>query len=129
MSGLGSRDRIVLDTLLPAGAHPLLPNGVLDIGFDDFYREFERDATPFLRRAFRLSLAAATWIAPLLVGRRPPLERHPREIRERALEAMASSRVVTLRQLVLVLKTVVGLCYGADTSVRESIGYSRRGPA
>jgi hypothetical protein len=120
---LGARDRVVLDTLLPADADPVLPEGVLDPGFDAFHAEFERAAPPVTRRAFRLALLAATWIAPLLVRARPPLSRHPRDVRERALEAMARSRVAVLRQLLVLLKLVAALSYGGRPDVREHLGY------
>ena len=117
--------RVVLDTLLPANAHPLLPLGVLDTRFDDFYDAFVRDATPFIRTAVRIAFLAATWIAPLLVRRRPPLRRLSLDDRERALEAMASSSNALLRQLVVLLKLLAALCYGGDPRVRDAIGYAR----
>lgn len=122
---LSAHDRVVLDTLIPANADPRLPHGVLDLGFDAFYREFEHSATPFMRTAFGLALLAATWMAPVLVGARPPLGRHSRDVRERALEAMATSRFAILRQLLVLLKVVAALSYGGEASVRERIGYSR----
>lgn len=122
---LNARDRIVLDTLLPAGAHPLLSDGVLELGFGPFYEEFERTQHRSLRTAFRLALLAASWIAPLLIGLRPPLNRHARDDRERALEAMAASRSATLRRLLVLLKLVAALSYGGRASVRERVGYAR----
>jgi hypothetical protein len=120
---LGWRDRIVMDTLLPANADPRLPHGVMELGFDAFHAEFERSATRFLRAAFRASLLAATWISPVLVRRAPPLDRLSRPARERALEAMATSRVALLRQLLVVLKLVAAMSYGAQPGVREAVGY------
>ncbi len=116
-------DRAVLDTLLPAGAHPALPRGVLETGFDAFLADLERDAPARLRRAFRLGLFAAGWVAPLLVRRAPPLSRLAAADRERALEAMERSRFAIPRQLLSVLKTVVALHYGALDDVRRAIGY------
>ncbi|TMC49601.1 MAG: hypothetical protein E6J26_10195 [Chloroflexi bacterium] len=68
---------------------------------------------------------AALWISPLLIGRLPPLTRLEPPARERALGAMARSRVYLLRQLLMLLKLVVGFCYGADPQVRAVIGYPR----
>lgn len=124
MAGLGRSDRIVLDTLLPSRADPRLSRGFDDLEFDAFYREFAASAPRAIRVAFRLSLLSATWLAPLLIGKIPPLGRHERDVREHALEAMAASRYGTLRQLVTLQKTVVSLAYGADPNVREAIGYS-----
>ena len=120
---LSQRARIILDTLLPAGAHPALKYGVFDAGFDAFWTDFERTALSSLRWEFYAALFAAIWIAPLLIRRPPPLTLHDRPTRERALAAMASSRFYLLRQLLLQLKLNVSYCYGADRNVRDAIGY------
>ena len=120
---LGERDRLVLRTLLPSGANERLVLGIDDIAFASFYEQFQRDAPALPRRAVSVALLAATWIAPLLIGRLPPLGRLGADERERALEAMSSSRLATLRQLFMLLKTVVALCYGADARVRAALGY------
>jgi len=120
---LSRNDAAVLDALLPAGAHPVLGIGIDRPGFEAFLTELHRHAPPKLWRAFRLALFTAGWAAPLLVRRRPPIGRLSGADRERALAAMADSRVPELRQLVSVLKTVVSLHYGALPAVREAIGY------
>jgi len=116
-------DRSVLETLLPGGVSSDLPLGVLESGFDTFLEDFRELGAADLRRAFRIALFSAGWIAPLLVRRRPPFSRLNAADREAALTAMDGSEVAILRQLVRVLKTVVGLHYGAVPSVRRSIGY------
>src|SRR5438132_9890943 len=118
-----AEQRLVLNTLLPANAHPLLPLSGANTRFDAFYAEFDRTVTPRLRTAFRLAVWAALWISPLLIGRLPPLTRLEPPARERALGAMARSRVYLLRQLLMLLKLVVGFCYGAEPEVRAAIGY------
>ena len=120
---LSKQSRIVLDTLLPSRAHPTLNYGVFDAGFNEFWAEFERTALPSLRWGLRTAVFAATWIAPLLIHRLPPLTLHDRPTRERALAAMALSRFYILRQLFVVLKQAVCFCYGADPNVRDAIGY------
>ena len=120
---LSRLDKAVLEALLPAGANPLLPLGVLESGFESFLVDFESDGAPQLRWAFRLSLVAAGWFAPLLIRRLPPLTRLSPQDRERALESMDRSNITVLRQLMRVLKTVVALHYGAVLSVRQAIGY------
>lgn len=120
---LNSRARTVLDTLLPSQGHPLLKNGIFDVEFDTFYEHFARTGNSSLRWGFRLAVWAAIWVSPLLIGRVPPLLLYPRETRERALAAMENSRFYFLRQLMLILKTVVCLAYGANGQVRDAIGY------
>jgi hypothetical protein len=116
-------DRSVVDALLPSGADPLLPLGLLESGFETFWAESKADLAPPLRLAFRLGLFTAAWVAPLLVRRLPPLSRLLRSDRERALTAMERSNFVFLRQLVRILKTVAALHYGAHPEVRKAIGY------
>ncbi len=120
---LDSRAHLVLDTLLPSHAHPTLTTGLLDAGLDEFWSAFQRTAPPMPRRAFQAAVLAATWLAPVLIGRLPPLARLDRPTRERALAALGASRVPLLRQLFLVLKTVTSLAYGADPAVRRAVDY------
>lgn len=120
---LSGNDRAVLGSLLPARAHPVLGLGILDTEIGAFMTDFRKTSPPHLWRAFRLGLFSAAWVAPLLVRRLPPIARLGESDRERALAAMASSGVPELRQLVGVLKTVVGLHYGGLPEVRASIGY------
>ncbi len=120
---LSTNDLAVLDALLPANAHPVLRTGIVGTGFEEFLDEFHGMAPPHLWRAFRIGLFAAAWVAPVMIGRVPPIARLDGSDRERALAAMASSRVPELRQLISVLKTVVALHYGALASVRAAIGY------
>ena len=123
---LSRRSRLVLDTLLPAQAHPTLRDGILEAGFDNFLLDFQSTASPALRRGFWAALFAATWFSPLLIFRLPPLTRLDRPTRERALLAMETSRVYLLRQMMLLLKTTVCFCYGADPNVRDAVGYPRQ---
>jgi hypothetical protein len=123
---LDSRARIVLDTLLPSQAHPQLPCGVFDAGFDSFYQDFAVTGNAGLRQGFRLGLFAAIWISPLLIGRIPPITLYQRETRERALAAMETSSIYALRQMMVMLKIVVSLCYGANRTVRDAVGYPRQ---
>src|SRR5439155_20599545 len=91
-----TRARIVVDTMLPSGAHPRLPGGV-EAGVPEFLEEFERSATPLLRLGLRAGMAMAVWVAPLLIGRSPPITLYGRATRERALDALARSRIYPLR--------------------------------
>lgn len=125
MSGqrLGSRALCVLDTLLPANAHPTLGRGLLEAGYERFHAEFLRAAPPPMGWALRGALWSAAWVSPLLIGRLPPLTRLEPASRERALEAMAASDVYLLRQALLLVKLAAGLCYGADPDVRRALGH------
>jgi hypothetical protein len=118
---MNRRTRTIVDTLLPSGRPPAYGGDAPDAGFEPFLDEFYRTAPVRLRQGFRVGIATATWFAPILIGRVPPLSMHGRETRERALKAMA--RRYLLRQLLSLLKTVVSFWYGADPEVRAAMGY------
>jgi hypothetical protein len=122
---LGRRSRVVLDTLLPSHAHPGLPVGVLDTEFDTFFADFERQASRPFRVNVRIALWTAVWVSPLLIKQAPPITRLERASREHALSVMGASRSATLRQLLLLLKTIAAVSYGADPRVRDLVGYTR----
>ncbi len=120
---VNARQKAALSALLPAGADSRLPLGLFDAGFEEFYEQYRLEAEPGMRVGFSAALWAAIWLAPLLIGSLPPISRLAPEDRERALEAMLSSRVYALRQLGLVLKAVVSFSYGVDPRVRAAIGF------
>jgi hypothetical protein len=123
---LSKSARVVLDTLRPSEAHPILKFGVFDTDFDAFWSDVERTALPVWRWGFHAALWVANWIAPLLIGRLPPFHQHDRQTRERALVAMENSRIAVLRQMMGLLKTILCFGYGADRNVRDAIGYPRQ---
>lgn len=120
---LTARQRCVVDSLLPSGAHPALARGAFDAGFDEFEKEFRISATPAMRLGFSAALWVAIWLAPTLCGALPPLDRHPRAERERILESLGRSRVYALRQCLLLLKAVVCFSWGADPEIRKATGF------
>src|SRR4051812_10768476 len=123
---LNRRSRVVLETLLPAQTHPVLRRGLMEAGFEQFYIEFQHSASRSLRLGFQAALFVATWLAPLLIGRLPPITRLDPPTHERALLALETSRFYLLRQMMLMLKTTVCFCYGADRQVRDAVGYPRK---
>lgn len=124
MSGLSKRERVVLETLVPSEAHPVLPKGIFDTAFESFYANFElSDSSGKLKLSFRVTMFLAIWVSPLLIGRLPPISLYKTPTRERALDRLFGSRFFLFRQLALTMKLVVALCYGGDRSVRDAIGY------
>lgn len=120
---LTKRSRIVLDTFLPSQAHPNLPHGLFDVGFDDFYADFKKQAIPSIIFGFQFALFLAIWVAPLLLRKIPPITLYDRTERERILNAMYASRSYLIRQMFLIIKMTVCFCYGAAPEVRNAIGY------
>jgi len=117
-----SRDRVVLEALLPPGGPEGLP-GAFEAGFEAFEKGFAADAPLPMRLGWRAALLAAYWISPLLIGRLPPLVRLSPEEREDALCAMGKSRVYLIRQVSLLLKAVTSFGYGGTKEVRRAVGY------
>lgn len=120
---LTRRARIVLDTLLPSGASERVPYGLLDVDFERFYEKLCREAPIAMLVGFHAALTSAIWVAPLLIGKLPPLSRLSRDDREAALRALGKSRYNVLRQMLLILKATSGFCYGGDVRVRDSIDF------
>ena len=116
-------ERVVLDTLIPSDAHPDLTLGLLDAGFEDFYNELAASTPLAMRVGLRATLFVAIWLAPLLIGKVPPITLYDRETREQALQAMASSRSNLLRQMIFLMKMNAGFCYGANAEVRDAVGF------
>lgn len=120
---MNPRQRAALEALAPAGADEALLIGLFEAGFEGFLERFRAEAAPQVRLGFEAALWTAVWVAPLLIGRLPPISRLSPEARERALEAMFASRLYTLRQLGLLLKAVASFAYGADPRVRDVLGF------
>lgn len=118
---LSRSEAAVWEALLPAGAHPDLP-GISLREFERFLKEFRARAPTPLRLALRAALWTAVWVAPLLCGRLRPFLFMTVEERGLALAAMGRSRFYLIRQMLLVLKLVAGLHYGADPRVRKILG-------
>jgi hypothetical protein len=116
----------VLRALLPGleAAEPPLP-GVLDTDVDGFLRSFRSTAHPRLRLGFRAGSFAATWIAPILIRRTPPITRLSPAGRERALEALSRTGVYPLRQLYGAYRLIVAMGYAEDERVRRALGHPR----
>ncbi len=113
----------MLETLVPSAAHPVLSKGIFDTGFESFYADFERNGSGKVKLSFRVAMFLAIWVSPLLIGRLPPITLYETSTRERALDRLFESRFFLFRQLALMMKLVVALCYGADRSVRDAVGY------
>ncbi len=122
MSSLNKRSLAVIDALLPKGEHPHLP-GAMSAGFEEAYRDFERTANLPMRAGFKAALAAAIWVAPVMIGAIPPFTRLSKENRERALRAMAKSDFYHVRQMLFLLKAVTSFCYGVHPEVRHTVGF------
>ena len=120
---LGRGEHVVVETLLSAEDTPGLGLGILDTGYEAFREEFRRTAVLPMRLSLWAAFRAAIWVAPLLIGRLPPLGRLAREERIRALTRLTTHPAYLLRQLGMMLKMNVCLTFGADRRVQRFVGY------
>lgn len=121
---LNARQRAVICALLPPEGPASLP-GAFDAGFEGFYARFEETALPEMRLGFKAALFVGVWVAPLLIGRLPPISRLSSEDGARALEGLGKSRFYLIRQMLLLLKAIVSFHYGAQRPVRDAIGFPK----
>ncbi len=120
---LTKRDHIVLDTLLPAGGNPDLEPGYDPRAFSSFYAKWKSDAVFSMWIGFVAALFVCVWIAPMLIGKIPPISLYKRETREQVLMALYNSKYNVLRQVVFLLKATVSFWFGTDDRVRDALGY------
>ena len=121
---LSAREKGVIDALLPTGLDGF--PGALEAGFEKFEEGFRADAPAAMRLGWRAALFLAAWLSPILIGRRPPLDRLSVDDREAALEAMGTSRIYLFRQVFLLLKAVTSFGYGSTPAVRRAVKYDAR---
>lgn len=108
-----------LRTILPGGTGI---KGVEETDLAPFLVQFRREA-PWL---MRFGLWISTWIylwSPILTVYVPlPLFLLPRAWREKHAFRAATHRWYLMRQTMLMLKMVAGLCWGQDSDVRSQLG-------
>jgi hypothetical protein len=76
-----------------------------------------------MRLGWIAALKIAAWLSPVLIFRLPPIDRLEPQAREDALNALSKSRIYLLRQVMLLLRAVVGFGWGATPEVRRKVGY------
>lgn len=96
--------------------------GIADTGVVEFLRRFRREAAPLLR----LGLYAGCLLfvlGPLFTVYVPlPSFLLPRRLLDRHADRIAQVRPYAVRSLVMLLKMIAGLCWGADAQVRARFG-------
>jgi len=119
---MNPRQRAVIEAMVPEGGHPSLP-GAFSSGFAQFHARFQETALLSMRLGFWAALLAGAWLAPILIGKLPPITRLSIDDRERALEALGKSRFYFVRQMLLLLKAIISFHYGAQRDVRDALGF------
>ena len=111
--------------LYPSGGK--LP-GIEETGLDGFLRQYNREA-PLLMRV-GLTLSSIVFIlSPLLtVGIPLPVVFLSQSLKEKHANKLANHPIYLVRQTVLLLRLVAGLCWGKDPAVRAAMGMSPLGP-
>jgi hypothetical protein len=96
--------------------------GLGEMDLEDFLQRFRRDASAMLLLGMYAGLALFV-LTPLLTVYVPlPSFLLPRALLDRHASRAATFPLYPLRSLILVLKLVAGLCWGAHPLVRERLG-------
>ena len=115
----------VLDSALPAG--DVLP-GIDPDRCAEMLDRIRREAPLILRLSLHASVAVFLASPLLTVGRPcPALWLSPARLDSHA-DRMARHRWYLMRQSMLMIKTVAGLCWGADPAVRGALGMEPYAP-
>ena len=111
--------RYALKTVLPATERV---RGMDDDILEPFLERVGREAPPMMT----LGLVGASWIltfSPILtIGVPLPAFMLPKALLEKHLNRAASHPLYPLRLALTAIKTIAGMCWGADPEVREALG-------
>jgi hypothetical protein len=96
--------------------------GIAECNLDAFLRQFRREATPTLWLGLVIG-ALVFHLTPLLTVHRPipAFLLSPRD-RDRHARSISSTPIYLLRQAVMILKLVAGLCWAGHPAVRGRLG-------
>lgn len=87
-----------------------------------FLRQLQREAPPAIRWALHASVLVFLLTPVLTIGVPLPAKLLSADQVDRHALALAGHRVYLLRQVMVMIKTVGGLCWGADASIRAPLG-------
>ena len=96
--------------------------GIADTGLADFLPRFRRESAPLFRLGF-YAAALLFVLTPILTVYLPvPSFLLPRRLLDRHADRITQLPLYPLRSLLLLLKVVAGLCWGAHPDVRARFG-------
>ena len=96
--------------------------GIRETGIAEFLPRFRREAAPLMRLGLYLGCLLFV-LGPLFTVYVPlPSFLLPRRLLDRHADRIAQVRPYPVRSLVMLLKMVAGLCWGAHPEVRARIG-------
>lgn len=118
-------ERFALRAVMPAGG--ALP-GIEATGLDAFLDRFHREGPA----AFRIGLVAGGALilaSPVLTLRRPvPANWLTPEQLDQHVQRLAYHPLYPVRQSLFLVKMIAGMCWGADPTVRATLGVTPLGP-
>jgi choline dehydrogenase-like flavoprotein len=112
------RDALLAAMIPPDGDRP----GLAELDLRAFWQAFEASAPPLLQLGLRAAVAALTLSPPFLLRDVRPFPLLSRAERDRLLEHASASSSFSLRQMVLLLKTVACFAYFREPSTRRAYG-------
>lgn len=96
--------------------------GIRDTGLMPFLQRFRREASPLLRLGAWAAVALFV-LSPLFTVYAPlPSFLLPAALLDRHAERIARVRSYPVRSLIMLLKMVAGMCWGAHPEVRARLG-------
>jgi hypothetical protein len=96
--------------------------GIVDTGLSPFLRRFRREAAPLLLLGV-YAAAVLFVLSPLFTVYVPlPSFLLPRSLLDRHADRITRTRSYPVRSLIMLLKMVAGLCWGAHPEVRARLG-------
>ena len=117
--------RKTLESIFPATDE--LP-GIAETDLEAFLTQFHKEAPPVMRVALFGAAAAYNVSTPLTVGLPIPAALLPERLGDLHAQRAACHRVYVLRQIVLLLKTIGGMCWGANPEIRTQLGLEPYAP-
>lgn len=102
--------------------------GIEETDLDAFLDQFNEEAPPVMRAAILACAAAYNVSTPVTIGLPVPAALLPKRLLDLHAQRAAYSRIYLLRQVVLLLKTVGGMCWGANPEIRSQLGLDAYAP-
>ena len=108
-----------MGVLYPSGGK--LP-GILETDIDQFLKEYRKDAPVVMQLGLTLS-SLIFILSPIFTVLVPlPVFLLPPSLKDKHANRLANSRFYLVRQTILLLRLVAGLCWGKDNAVRAAMG-------
>ncbi len=111
----------IFDTIFPAGAHPDLPDGIVDVGLDWYLDDLPKHFPPMSFLVFRLALVFVALTPLFTVGRPRTIHGLDPEARLVHIGRLHHARWYLVRQMVVMIKALGSIHYFSQHAVRRRV--------